>query len=334
MRRFRFFDAFATTGRRSITHHCCQNWWNSPPSRTVTQRKTCFIIRFENLKYCKYCKIWEICTLLEYFSTMAAKIGGIPHRAQLWLREKHVSQSDLNIRNIQLAISEKYTSRILLPKLGKFPTEYNSDSEKNMFQNRIWKSEIFTLQYLRDTIPQLGEFPILDNDSTVFLLVLGNWCTNAPMHQCTIAIHCIHNHHCTNTPIHQCTFHNAHSWEHLLHIRGGEATPACYCQYSNIQTLLPLPFCFSYVFGWSFQYLKICGCVASFTNLQIYVQTSFTIVPISNSISSFTAFGQKAGNNFHFSSTSPHLQIWNCEWLTHWLTHSLTGVTAKGCYRI
>ena len=47
----------------------------------------------------------------------------------------------------------------------------------------IW--EIHFKNIFPQWLPKLGEFPAQDNDSTVFLLVLGKWCTAAPMHRCT-----------------------------------------------------------------------------------------------------------------------------------------------------
>ena len=192
----------------------------------------------------------------------------------------------------------------LLPKLVEFPTEQNSDSEKNMFHNQIWKSEIFSLQYLRNTLPEhccpnwgnspsstltqrthfriwnihLATFEIYTSriffhsdsgqnwgnfpSSTMIQLVLGKWCTSAPIHQC---------------PLYPCTLHHCTSTSTIahapLHIPGntfwtfGVETPACttnilifkYSNYIAVALLFNLYFV---------QHLNMCGCVASFKKIQ------------------------------------------------------------------
>ena len=63
----------------------------------------------------RFCYCWSVVHHSQCCTT-AAKIGGIPHRAEQWLREKHVSESDLKIWNIHLAISENYTSKVFFHK--------------------------------------------------------------------------------------------------------------------------------------------------------------------------------------------------------------------------
>ena len=72
----------------------------------------------------RFCYYWSAVHHSQCCTT-AAKIGGIPHRAEQWLREKHVSESDLKIWNIQLAIH--YFSMTAV-KIGEFPIEHNDST--------------------------------------------------------------------------------------------------------------------------------------------------------------------------------------------------------------